>query len=96
VDKAKSRSYDVSVNDGTYRRNSYHMKPAHNQNYRQVLPDISSSITSPNSSLSSKESISPVNDNSHNNPTSDTMFYFQGSERFAGKNNNTLDFQLTN
>jgi hypothetical protein len=86
----------VSVNGGTYFQNSYHIKPAHNQNYRQVLPDTSSSITSPNSSLSSKESLSPVNDNSHNNSTSDTMFYFLGSERFAGKNKNTLDFQSTN
>jgi hypothetical protein len=26
--KAKSRSYELSVNGGTYRQNSYHMKPA--------------------------------------------------------------------
>jgi hypothetical protein len=69
VTKAKSRSYDVSVNGGTYCRHSYHMKPAHNQNYRQVLPDTSSSITSPNSFLSSKESIPPVNRNSRNYPS---------------------------
>jgi hypothetical protein len=42
------------------------MKPAHNQNYRQVFPNTSLSITSPNSSLSSKESIPHVKENYHN------------------------------
>jgi hypothetical protein len=40
----KSRSYDVSVCGRNYRRNSLHIKSAHNRNYNQPL-HINSKVT---------------------------------------------------